>query len=239
MRNVNRGSVNAGEHARESCRILLQEWRELLPEGLFDGLSSGEKRLERFLGCVGTARRIWCRVASVQMIASLRAKTDPEDALQDACLSAWRRSKSITIRRPPEFVSWFEVVLQRRLIETFRRSSAKRRGRKGIITLSLERDLLLLADAGKQRHAKILEPRSLELSAEEILITEETVERALQTLQTLDEVAARLLILVHGYCQSLADAGRDLSLTPAAVKHRLWRARRDARELFVRQGLSP
>src|SRR4029450_10786124 len=110
------GRSNSGARICQSCWVSLEKWQQGLPEEIFEGLGSGAKRLERFLGCVSDGRGVWCRVARRQMIASLRALTDPEDALQDACLSAWRRSESISMTRLSEFVPWVKIVLQRALI---------------------------------------------------------------------------------------------------------------------------
>ncbi len=218
-----------------SSKQVIRRWHERLPPEIFAGHDTGEDLVRVYCQCVAQDPGAWEYRARCCMTRRLCSLCPPEDMVQQAYVSAFR-SRISPGTGAAEILPWFEIVVVRTVLDSCRNALAgKRGGKERFRNLSLERDVL----EGSNPSLAQLEPRSPFRGPHELAESREIANHVMRAILALNELSARLVILVDGQDVSLEEAAEELGLAAKAAKHRLSRARRDVRACLRAQGIEP
>jgi RNA polymerase sigma-70 factor, ECF subfamily len=170
--------------------------------------------LERFRGYLHVLARL-------QLGPRYRAKCDASDVVQTTLLKAHQALAEFRGREPAELAVWLRQILARTLADLMRDLG---RGRRDV---GLERSLdLALEDSSAHLQAALAADQS---SPSEQAIRHEQSVRLAEALERLPEPQREALLLKHCEGWSLAEVGRHLGRSPAAVASLLRRGLKQLR----------
>ncbi len=146
-------------------------------------------------------------------------REDAEDSVQDAFLKAFQHLGEF--REDAQFSTWLIRI-------TLNQALSRLRKRRTIKEMSLDDDFEG-DDMMLSREAADWAP-----NPEELYRASELRDILIKTLEELRPILRTVFVLRDIEGLSIDETGEVLSLTPAAVKARLWRARQDLRALLTR-----
>jgi RNA polymerase sigma-70 factor (ECF subfamily) len=167
--------------------------------------------------------RTYLRIlAGLQMDPRLRGKLDPSDLVQQTLLKAYLALPQLRGRSPGEQAAWLRQILARTMVNAVRDLTRAKRD------VTLERSLeAALDDSSARLEAWLVaaqESPSRQAERNEELL------RLTQELARLPDLQREALLLKHCHGWPVADIGRHLGRSPAAVASLLRRGLRQLRE---------
>lgn len=184
-----------------------------------DGLVTGPA-LERY-------RTYLQLLARLNLDARLRGKVDASDVVQQTMMHAYQARAEFRGRTDAELVAWLRQILARDLAHAVRDLGRQKRD------VGRERSLEAALDASSARLELWLAAE--QSSPSQQADRQEQLTRLAAALAELPEAQREAIVLHYWQGQSLADIGRQLNRTPAAVAGLLHRGlqhlRRCLREL--------
>jgi RNA polymerase sigma-70 factor, ECF subfamily len=161
-------------------------------------------------------------LARLQLGPALRSRLDPSDLVQQALLRAHQALDRFRGRSPAEMTAWLRRILARTLADAVRDHG---RGRRAVaMERSLER---AIEESSARLDAWLAAEQS---SPSERAERNEESMLLVRALAGLPEAQREALLLKHCQGWSLADIGRHLDRSPAAVASLLQRGLRQLRE---------
>jgi RNA polymerase sigma-70 factor (ECF subfamily) len=159
-------------------------------------------RLERF-------RQYLYLLARLQLDPQLRGKLDPSDVVQQTLLEAFEKRDQFRGRSEAELAGWLRQVLAHNLADALRRFG---QGKRDVARERSLEDSLRASSARLERWLAAEDP-----SPGEQVERQERAVRLAAALATLPEAQREALVLQYWYGWTLAEIGRHLERTPAAV----------------------
>ena len=167
------------------------------------------------------------RMLAVRLDPRLARRVDPEDVLQEVCVTVVRRLDDFLARRPMSFFLWVRATTGQMLVDVHRRhlGSARRNAEReielGIPTPSLRSLAGLFVDPGPTP------PRSLARL--------EALDRVTAALEGLAEIEREVLVLRYFEGLSNEETATVLGLSPSGAKKRHLRALESLRTALPRE----
>ena len=164
-------------------------------------------------------------LARVQLDPRLQGKLDPSDVVQQTLLDAHRKQDQFRGRTEGERVAWLRQILARNLVDALRalgrakRDVARERSIEGALEQSSVRlEAWLAAEQSSPSQQAQRHERAVQLA---------------DALATLPEAQREALVLQNWHGWSLAEIGRHMDRSPAAVAGLLKRGLKQLRGLLV------
>jgi RNA polymerase sigma-70 factor, ECF subfamily len=180
-------------------------------------LEAGSMDLERF--------RAYLRLlARLHLDRRLQGKLDPSDLVQQTLLQAYQAADQFRGRTPAELAAWLRQILARLL------ANAVRDFRRGKRDVALERSLAGALDASSAHLEAWLAQE--QTGPDRQADRHEQAARLAAALDQLPEAQREALIWQHWHGQSLAEIGRHLGRSPAAVAGLIKRGLQQLRRLL-------
>jgi RNA polymerase sigma-70 factor, ECF subfamily len=169
-------------------------------------------------------------LARMQMDSRLQAKLDPSDVVQESLLQAYESRAQFRGRTEGELAAWLRQILARKLAHAWR---DLRRGKRD---LHRERSLEAALEESSARLAAWGQ-RELSSPSQQAEHNEQAV-RLAGVLVSLPPAQREALVLHYWQDWSLADIGRHLGRSPAAVAGLLKRGLKQLRARLDREAVS-
>jgi RNA polymerase sigma-70 factor (ECF subfamily) len=165
-----------------------------------------------------------CLLARLQLHPRLRAKLDASDVVQQTLLEAYKAIADFRGQPPARQAAWLRQILARNLANVVRDFAAGKRD----VTREQSLDAAVNASSARLNAWLAAEESSPEEHAER----EEQAVRLARAIAALPEAQREVVVLRHCHGWSLADIGRRLGRTPAAVAGLLHRGLAELRTLM-------
>jgi RNA polymerase sigma-70 factor (ECF subfamily) len=165
-------------------------------------------------------------LARLQLDPRLRGKLDPSDLVQQTLLKAWQALDQFRGQTPAEEAAWLRQILARVLADAVRDYGRSKRD------VALERSLeAALADSSSRLEAWLIADQA---SPGELAERNEQLLRLSEALAGLPELQREVLLLRHCHGWQLAEIGRHLGRSRAAVASLLRRGLGQLRAVLPR-----
>jgi RNA polymerase sigma-70 factor (ECF subfamily) len=171
---------------------------------------------------LGRFREYLCLLARVQLDPRLRGKLDPSDVVQQTLLEAFQKREQFQGRTDAELAVWLRRILAHNLADALRAFGQEKRD------VDRERSLEESLRASSARLERWLASR--ETPPSEKAQQQERALRLAVALAGLPEAQREALVLQYWHGWTLADIGRHLDRTPAAVAGLLKRGLKKLRQ---------
>ena len=168
------------------------------------------------------------RVIELRLDASLRARLDPSDIVQEAQLEAFRRFADFLARRPMPFRLWLRKTAWERLLMA-------RRKHIGASRRSVDREWKLPDHSSVQLARQLL---AADPSPSQQVRQDELANRVRKAMAQLSEIDHEILLMRNFEGLSYKEIAEILEIDPAAARKRHGRALLRLHRLLIEGGLT-